>query len=218
MTEIPWTSDRVIKAILSRGYQRVPGPTATLWFMSPESTSEVAQFLVLEHKPRVDAYAVHIGVSSRSGRAKIAQVEPRLRALPVTRWPLPDTPCWTLFNVGRALDWGYLAIPDPTRSVGGAVQFAELCEQVLGPSLESVTTNQGVLNVLLGAEKPFEWGITNPVTRATEIIATYKAAGIDPEQCKMELMKYQPTLHAGMRVGSLWQNTLNSLMAIFESV
>jgi hypothetical protein len=216
MTEIRWTADRVITAILSRGYQRIPGPGATLWFVSPQSTSEVAQYLVLEHKARVDAYAVHFGVSSKHARAKISRVEPILRAMPVTRWPPSDTPCWTLFNAGRALDWGYLAIPDPTQVCSGAAQFANLCDEVLVPSLEAVVTCHAVLHTLLRAEKPFDWGATNPVTRATEVIATSMVEGIDLEECKLDLMKFQPALHSGMRFGPLWGNTLNSLIVVLK--
>lgn len=213
MTPAPWTCANVTDALHSRGYQRVPSEPAStiLWYRSPHSSSEVSQYLALEHKPRANTYAVFFGVSCNSARTCMRSVSQNLRSIPAV-WPSDNKPCWTLFNAGRALNWGYLSIPDPTNRTNGATQFSELCEKILNPIVEQTVICQSVLDVLLATEFPYEWSISNPMPRAAEVIAISRIVGKNLNETRNTLLAYKSKLYRTLQTGPAWDEALSRLI------
>jgi hypothetical protein len=83
---------------------------------------------------------------------------------------LLDSPCWNLFDAGRALDWPYLCIPDLDAPAGWQLEFQRLRETLLDGLAHKVVDALGYARFLLRSEKPFEWWTSDPVLRSGEII------------------------------------------------
>jgi hypothetical protein len=174
-----WAAEDVLVALERRGYQRLAASEAlgkALRYQSPYSSTEAGQYVHLNYKPAGRGYDLWVGFSNAVARELLERRIDSIRSLAGGVFPPVGAPYWTMFNACRVLG-GYHVIPDPTNRRAGPQQFAALTEKFLAPVFETTRSPADILERLLRDQLPFEWVMTNRVTRAAEIMATALAAG-----------------------------------------
>lgn len=223
MTGPGWTSRDVTAALERRCYQRLPQPERAagnaLWYGSPTSTTEAKQYLLLETKYGGTAWGVRVGFSSPAAKLILEAANPRINAGLVGGVTVRQHEyCLTLFDAGRFLNWPLLAIPHPNDTDQGPRQFEDFADKFLGPVCETVTTADAVLERLLRTEVPFDWGASNPVWRAAEVIATATVCRTDLRILHQQLSSYQGHLYSALRSGTKWASALDTLFQLIPTV
>ncbi len=176
-------------AFESKGYEPLPNVAIAsrgdAWYRYTGSTALVEHILYLSHKPAANAYSVHVGAVNLDARMAVAQklpvlcrfIEPGYLASPF----LMERPCWHLFDAGRALKWeSVYIIPPPKQPESWPNLFASLFSDFIERLFFSIYNCNGILELLLRNDPPFEWFLTNPVLRIAEIAALGKIAGVAP--------------------------------------
>lgn len=130
--------------------------------------------IYLQYKPTFKAYGVAFGVVEEDlmQRLRCLLGQPAVTER-LANWQCArpsESPCWNLFNAGRALDWRYLCIPDPDAPTEWEKEFERLWDTQLNPNAHSVVDDQAYIRFLLRSDKPFEWWTSDPVLRAGEVI------------------------------------------------
>jgi hypothetical protein len=176
-------------AFESKGYKPLPNVVVAsrgdVWYRHAASTAMVEHILYLSHKPAAKAYSVHVGVFNLDTRVAVAQklpvlsrfIEPSYLASPF----LMERPCWHIFDAGRALKWeSVFIIPSPKEPESWPHLFVSLFTDFIERFFFSIRDCNGILELLLRNDPPFEWFLTNPVLRIAEIAALGKIAGVEP--------------------------------------
>jgi hypothetical protein len=176
-------------AFESNGYRPISNVLVAsrgdVWYRHTASTATVEHILYLSHKPAAKAYSVHIGACNLDARAAVAQklptlnrfIEPSYLASPL----LMERPCWHIFDAGRALKWdSVFIIPSPKQPASWPHLFKSLFADFIERYFFSIRDCNGILELLLRNDPPFEWFLTNPVLRIAEIAALGKIARAEP--------------------------------------
>jgi hypothetical protein len=176
-------------AFEAKGYERfefvapIPGD---IWFKHVLSNSVVEHVLCLSYKPTAKAYSVHVGAFNADARNAVVQklpqlerfIEPDYLASPF----LMERPCWQIFDAGRALRWeSIFVIPSPRNPDSWPHQFNLLFTDFIEKFFFCIRDCKGIIELLLRNDAPFEWFMSNPVLRISEIAALGKIAGEEPD-------------------------------------
>jgi hypothetical protein len=159
------------------------------WYKHDLSTDLVTHVAFLEYKPSGKAYVIKVGASNPDAMRLLTDSLPVIRKYVRPEYisgggwlDVSNRPCWTLFDCGRSQDWESLYIPDPIDRSSWPTMLDKLVNSFLRPVLWSIKNPQGVQNLLLSDEKPFEWWATPiGVFRAAEIIALSQITNTDRE-------------------------------------
>jgi hypothetical protein len=172
--------DSICARFASLGYQPVRSlltyDRRDVWMRQTNDAgrSSFATMIYLQYKPSFKAYSIAFGVVDDDLMQQLRQLLElqAFRAL-LSNWqrarPI-ESPCWNLFDAGRALDWRYLSIPDLDAPEGWEVEFVRLHETLLDGVASKVVDNLTFARFLLKSDKPFEWWTSDSVLRAGEII------------------------------------------------
>lgn len=155
------------------------------------SRSQFATTIYLQYKPRSKAYSVAFGVVENDLMQQLKQLLalPTLREL-LNNWQCArpiESPCWNLFDAGRALDWRYLCIPDINDPSDWEAEFEKLKETLLVRVAHEVVDNLTYARFLLRSDKPFEWWTSDPVLRAGEVTLALMRQGYSVAMMLSEL-------------------------------
>ncbi len=195
----------------SLGYQPFVSPLnydkRDVWLrrFSEPSRSKFATIVFLQFKPSFKAYSVAFGVVEDDLMQQVRQ----LLMLPTVRELLSDwqcarpieSPCWNLFDAGRALGWRYLCIPDLDGQVEWGVEFEAIQSTLLEQHAHKVVDNLTYVRFLLRSAKPFEWWISDPVLRAIEVIVASTRLGHSVETMILELDVAREQVEAALNNG-----------------
>lgn len=166
-----------------------------VWYLHHlDDKNEMIHHVLLEYKPKQQAYAVRAGVTHRPSMIKTLRAKPAWSAflrpeLLNGSLHIVDAPCWTLFDAGRALNWVFLSIPDPVERETWKDQFRCLIDEFLKPYFWSVNKPEMALEILTKDIKPFEWFSTNGVLRALEVASISKYLGHTDDQIRDGLLR-----------------------------
>lgn len=212
-----WTAQDVQEALASRGYHSrqftSPNSNEVQYFVSPKSSSAVTQILTARFLPKWSAYEFGFGFKCLPAHTKLQPVESLIEDLNKTPRLNVERVLWTSFFAGQVLGIGGDILPDPTRREAGSDRFQHLCAELLDPILESTTTCEQVLKILLKNEKPFAWTV-NPVLRAAEVIAIGAELGVAIDPLKSALLGVGPSLIQPFRSSRRWQHTVQQLIGL----
>lgn len=172
----------------SRGYSPMQGVVESAkdhWYRHDLSTARINHVLYLSHKPMADAYSIRVGVYDSIVKTT---VESKIQALAefieptLLKWPaFINSPCWHMFDAGRALQWGTLLItPLPRDPESWPEQIDALFDDFLMPIFFPIQDARGIMELLLRNDRPFEWFASSPVLRISEIVSLGKLAQISP--------------------------------------
>jgi hypothetical protein len=191
---------QVRDAIEEIGYRRVGNPRGLgardVWYERDRGESPIVDVLHLEFMPKFKSYRFLCGIYDLEEKELSHCLLPFL-----TRFIDPillnsdlisiDSPCWTVFNLGRAL-WprSLMSIPNPLNRGSWRSQLEEAVNKYLRPIFWSIKTKEAIVELLYGNEKPFEWFATVPVLRVAEIVALSSLSGIDPRVVRSRILKF----------------------------
>lgn len=183
-------------AFESRGYERladaVVASRGDIWYRHESSTAAVEHILYLSYKPSAKAYSVHVGVFNPDVRRAIEGhlvelsrfMEPSYLESPI----LMKRPCWQMFDAGRALKWdSVFIIPSPRDQNSWTRLFESLFSDFVEPFFFSISDANGIMELLLRNDPPFEWFLTSPVLRIAEIAALGKIPKADQEVLRKKI-------------------------------
>lgn len=167
--------------------------------------SNFATTIYLQYKPSFKAYSVSFGVVEDDLMQQFRQLLslPTIREL-LNNWqssrPLVS-PCWNLFDAGRALDWRYLSIPDHDAPAGWEIEFERLRDTLLDGLAHKVIDDLSYARFLLQTDKPFEWWTSDPVLRAGEIVLSLMRQGHSEAAMAAELEEAREPIAAALGNG-----------------
>lgn len=172
--------DSLRERFISLGYQPFPSSLTfdrrDVWMrrINDPGGSQFATTIYLQYKPSFKAYSVSFGVVEDDIVQQLKQLLSltSVQAL-LANWKTArqlDSPCWNLFDAGRALDWKYLSIPDIDAQDGWELEFQRLRETLLDGLAHRVSDDLAYARFLLRSDKPFEWWTSDPVLRAGEVV------------------------------------------------
>jgi len=195
------------EAFEAKGYLRLPAAssdsTGDMWYRFEASSENAIHLANLQYKPIARAYGVRLAAFNPDAQRLVKSALPLiLRYLHPSfagnRAKYFDRPHWLLFDVGRALQWPLLAVPNPFARDTWPSQLQELLDKFLEPTFWKVKSIPGLQELLFRNEAPFEWSASGPVIRAAEIIALAKVAKSDTAAIKRKLLDFRQTITAGM--------------------
>ncbi|MEO8751919.1 MAG: hypothetical protein ABI624_04490, partial [Casimicrobiaceae bacterium] len=174
-----------------------------IWFRFQSSNDDVVHLADLQFKPTAKAYAVRLAVFNPGAQRLVRN------ALPVVlKYLHPsfaskgaqyfDRPHWLLFDVGRALEWPLVAIPNPLARDTWPSQLQELVDRFLESIFWKIKSISDILALLFRNDTPFEWAVSGPVMRAAEIIALGKIAGSEEATLRNRILEFRPVIVRGM--------------------
>lgn len=161
-----------------------------------------ATVIYLQYKPSFKAYSVSFGVVEDDLMQQLRHLLslPTIREL-LNNWqserPLAS-PCWNLFDAGRALDWRYLSIPDHDDPAGWEGEFQRLRDGLLDGLAHKVVDDLSYARFLLRTDKPFEWWASDPVLRAGEIALALMRQGYLETAIAAELEQVREAVSAAL--------------------
>lgn len=184
----------------SRGVSSAPQDR---WYRFASSTEQAIHVANLQYKPTAKAYGVRLGVYNPEAQALVRGALPLiLRYLHPAFATDPSKyfsrPHWILFDVGRALQWSLLAIPNPLARDEWSAQLRALRERYLEPIFWKVRTVDELIELALRNDTPFEWSVSGPVLRTAEVVALSKVANRDSDDVGSRLLAFTQTVQAGM--------------------
>lgn len=190
---------KIREELFARGYTSISAAVVAahgdLWLCHQSSTTSVNHVLYLSYKPNAQAYGVHAGIFDPRVHAEIGARLDRLSPFIEHNYLespfLIDRPCWNLFDAGRALKWGALyVIPTPRDPISWPGQLDSLFSDFLEPTFLSIADANGIMELLLRNDPPFEWFLTNPVLRIAELVGLGRVAGADAELLRSRIDAY----------------------------
>lgn len=166
--------------------------------------SRFATTICLQYKPSFKAYGVLFGVVEDDIMQQLKQLLllPSVRKI-LANWKSArhlDSPCWNLFDAGRALDWQYLSIPDLDAPHGWEVELQRLLGTLDGLA-HKVTDDLAYARFLLRSDKPFEWWTSDPVLRAGEVILALTRRSYSTAAMTAELEEVHEQIEATLSHG-----------------
>lgn len=193
-------------AFESLGYIALPGVRSASrdrWYRFASSTEQAVHIASLQFKPAAKAYGVRLGVYSPKAQALVRQalqtilryLHPAFAADPAKYFSQPH---WMLFDVGRALEWPLLAIPNPLGRDEWRSQLSALRERYLEGIFWKVRTVDELIELVLRNDTPFEWSVSGPVLRTAELIALSRIANRDVADVIFRIRALEQTVRAGM--------------------
>lgn len=168
--------------------------------------NKFATLIYLQYKPHFKAYSVAFGVVEDDLRQELKH----LLTLPtvlelLSNWQCArpiESPCWNLFDVGRALDWRFLCIPDVDDPSRWDAEFERLEDLLLERHAHKVADDLTYARFLLRSDKPFEWWTSDPVLRAGEVILALMRLGQSVEAMVSDLEAVREQVELALCKGS----------------
>jgi hypothetical protein len=174
-----------------------------LWYRRSDGSSKIDSFLFLAYKPKAQAYSVHAGVVSRDARANVlaslASVKEFINPIYLADSFYIERPCWHMFDAGRALDWSSVyIIPDPYDRPNWRARFDELVNDFLAKEIFGISTEREIIDLLMRNDPPFEWSLTNPVLRVSEVVSMARASGLSIDELMLRVDVRQKDITRGL--------------------
>lgn len=186
-------------SLVERGYEPISsmsGVKKDFWYRRAGQEPDIENLLFLEYKPSVKAYSVHAGVVSISVRNLLKRELPLIRTFLGSALQenvaLLNSPCWNLYDAGRALRWrSVYVVPDPKLREEWPILIEQLFRDFLEPIFLTVRDVEGVRAVLCRNDPPFEWMVSPAVLRAAEVIALSCVAGLGLEEILSNMARFE---------------------------
>ncbi|MFN6170113.1 MAG: hypothetical protein ACK5YU_01480 [Burkholderiales bacterium] len=200
------------ESFLSLGYESFSSSLTfdrrDVWMrrINDPASGNFATTIYLEYKPNFKAYSVAFGVVEDDLVRQLRQllsltkIQELLYGWKSAR--LHDSPCWNLFDAGRALNWRYLCIPDPDAPADWQTEFQKLQETVLDGIAHKVVNAMAYSRFLLRSDAPFEWWTSCPVLRAGQIVLALMRQGYSVEATVSELEEHRTQIENAIGNGS----------------
>lgn len=190
-----------------------------LWYKRSTSKNQVDSYLFLAYKPKAQAYSVHAGVASRDARLKVFAALDSIKefADPIyfADSSYMERPCWHMFDAGRALDWSSVyVIPDPFDRSNWRNRFDDLINGFLAMHINGINNESKIIDLLLKNVAPFEWSLSNPVLRISEIVSMARASGVSIEELMLKASLLQHDISRSLFGPKSYANVMRSIVEV----
>ncbi|WP_136220086.1 hypothetical protein [Massilia sp. Mn16-1_5] len=191
-----------------------------LWFRRIGENSDIEHFLSLEYKPTAKAYAVHVGVESICAKNFLKENLPVIRPFLSSSLQessfLLHSPCWTLFDAGRALRWpAVYVIPNPKEPESWPLMMEEFFDKFLEPLFLPISNASDIRTLLFRTEPPFEWIVSPAVLRAAEVIALSCIDGLGSEEIMSSIIPFADDIEIKLAKGKKVTTFVDTLISTF---
>lgn len=216
--------DSIRERCASLGYQPFRSPLTydrrDVWMRrtNEPGQSNFATIIYLQYKPSFKAYSVAFGVVEDDLMQQFRQLLelPTIREL-LGNWQCArpmESPCWNLFDAGRALDWRYLSIPDIDDPAAWEVELERLREALLAGIAHKVVDDMAFARFLLRTDKPFEWWTSDPILRSGEIVLALMRQGYSEAAIASELEEVREPISAALGNGGDLQPFIRAITTL----
>lgn len=199
--------DNFREAFEAKGYRPLQGvhsrAIGDIWYRFETSNNQATHLANLQYKPTADAYAVRLATFNPDAQRLVRNALPL-----ILRYLHPsfasngakyfDRPHWLLFDVGRALQWPLLAIPNPFAREAWPSQLQELLTKFLEPIFWKINGTHDIQELLFRNEIPFEWSVSGPVVRVAEIVALSKIEKSEDPAIKKRILDFKQVITPAM--------------------
>jgi len=190
-----------------------------LWYKHSELRDSIDKYLFLAHKPKAQAYSIHVGVVGRNAHARVIAALDGIKEF-VAPIYLADSfyierPCWHMFDAGRALNWNSVyVIPNPYNPSNWRERFDELVNKFLTKEILEISSERKIIDLLLRNDAPFEWSLTNSVLRVAEVVAMAKVSELSVGELMSKLSLLQKDITRGLYGSKSYAKAMDAIVEL----
>lgn len=210
-------------AIEDMGFRLVEGaysPTKReTWYEKLSGNDEVTFYAKLEVKTGQRSHAWCYGAVVPVARHWLREHRPTIDRylnpmLAEARWGAWLRVCWTVFDVGRILDWPLFSIPNPLNREMLDKQIEEARNEVFEPAFREITNSVHVRNLYLRDDGGYGWDGGNAALRLCEVVAMSILEGRSMEDTCVCVEPFRRIVSMHMKQGESFDAFIEDLFRV----